>query len=138
MTQEWILKTLVGLGFSQQEVEVYLLLRYGPKKAIDISNELKIYKRKVYRILRKLQKTKIIEAKTTVPTQFQAISLDSFLDLLIKNYLREANFLEEEKTKIFANWKGYIENDSSVHDWNLQAERIQVSTEKGENKEVKK
>ena len=108
MTQEWILKTLVEMGFSQQEADVYLLLRYSPKKAIEISNELKIYKRKVYRILKKLQERKIIEAKTTVPTQFQAISLDSFLDLLIENYLNEANFLEQAKPKIFANWKSII------------------------------
>jgi sugar-specific transcriptional regulator TrmB len=109
MTQEWMLKTLVELGFSQQEAEVYLLLRYGPKKALDISNELKIYKRKVYRILKKLQKNKIIEAKTTVPTQFQAIALDNFLDLLIENYWSEANFLEEKKPKILADWKSIIE-----------------------------
>jgi sugar-specific transcriptional regulator TrmB len=109
MTQEWILKTLVELGFSLQEAEVYLLLRRGPKKAADISNELKIYKRKVYRILKKLQETKIIEAKTTVPTYFQAISLDNFLDLLIENYWSEANFLEEEKAKILADWKSIIE-----------------------------
>ena len=96
------------MGFSQQEADVYLLLRYSPKKAIEISNELKIYKRKVYRILKKLQERKIIEAKTTVPTQFQAISLDSFLDLLIENYLNEANFLEQVKPKIFANWKSII------------------------------
>ena len=108
MTQEWILKTLVELGFSQQEAEVYLLLRRGPKKAADISNELKIYKRKVYRILKKLQETKIIQAKATLPTQFQAISLDNFLDLLIENYLREVNFLEEEKPKIFAKWRSIM------------------------------
>ena len=112
MTQEWILKTLVGLGFSQQEAEVYLLLRYGPKKAIDISNELKIYKRKVYRILKKLQKTKIIEAKTTLPTQFQAISLDNYLDLLIENYFKEANFLEEHKTRMTEKWKSITERPS--------------------------
>jgi sugar-specific transcriptional regulator TrmB len=109
MTQEWMLKTLVELGFSQQEAEVYLLLRYCPKKALEISSELKINKRKVYRILKKLQETKIIQAKTGLPTQFQAISLDNFLDLLIQNYLREATFLEEEKTKIFANWRSIIE-----------------------------
>ena len=108
LTQEWILKTLIALGFSKQEAEVYLLLRWGPKNALDIANGLKIYKRKVYRILKKLQERKIIEAKTTVPTQFQAISLDSFLDLLIENYLNEANFLEQAKPKIFANWKSII------------------------------
>ena len=105
LTQEWILKTLIDLGFSQQEAEVYLLLRRGPRKVIEISEELKIYKRKVYRILKKLQKTKIIQVKATLPAQFQAISLDSFLDLLIENYLKEADFLEEQKTRMIANWK---------------------------------
>ena len=104
-----MLKTLLDLGFSQQEAEVYLLLRRGPKKAIDIADELKIYKRKIYRILKKLQKTKIVQAKATLPTQFQAVSLDSFLDMLIENYLREANFLEDEKPIIYADWKSIIE-----------------------------
>jgi sugar-specific transcriptional regulator TrmB len=105
MTQEWMLKTLVELGFSQQEAEVYLLLRYGPKNAIDISNELKIYKRKVYRILKRLKETKIIEAKPTRPTEFQMIPFDNFLESLIKNCLGEANSLEEKKSTLYSNWK---------------------------------
>jgi sugar-specific transcriptional regulator TrmB len=109
LTQEWILKTLVGLGFSQQEAEVYMLLRYGPKKAIDISNELKIYKRKVYRILKKLQETKIIEVKTTLPMQFQAIPFDNFLDLLIKASLNEVDLLEKNKPELFMKWKSITE-----------------------------
>ncbi len=108
MTQEWILKTLVELGFSKQEAEVYLLLRRGPKKATDISNELKIYKRKVYRILKKLQETQIIQAKPTKPTQFQIVPLDNFLDLLINNCLSEADLLEHRKAKLFANWNSII------------------------------
>jgi sugar-specific transcriptional regulator TrmB len=106
LTQEWILKTLIELGFSKQEAEVYLLLYSdGPKKVKDIADELKIYRRKVYRILKKFQETKITEAKTTMPMQFQVIPFDNFLDLLIKNCLDEANFLEDKKPKIFANWK---------------------------------
>jgi sugar-specific transcriptional regulator TrmB len=106
LTQEWILKTLIELGFSEDEAEVYLLLyTNGPKKAKDIIDELKIYKRKVYRILKKLQDTKIIQAKPTHPTQFQIIQFDNFLDLLIKNCLDDANLLEARKPKLFANWK---------------------------------
>jgi sugar-specific transcriptional regulator TrmB len=113
MTQEWIIKTLTSLGFSQQEIEVYLLLRLGPKKAKEIADELKIYKRKIYRILKKLQEIKIVQAQTTQPTQFQVIPLDDFLDMLIKNRVSEANYLEAEKPKIFADWKSIIERTDS-------------------------
>ena len=109
LTQEWILKTLIELGFKQKEAEVYLLLRNGPKKVKDIADELKIYQRKVYRILKRLQETKIIQAKPTHPAQFEIIPFDNFLDLLIKNCLDEANLLEQRKSKLFANWKSIIE-----------------------------
>ncbi len=106
LTQEWILKTLIDFGFKREEAEIYLLLyRNGPKTANDISVELKIYRRKVYRILKQLQETKIINGKTNRPTKFEVIPFDKFLDLLMKNYLNEANLLEESKPKLFANWK---------------------------------
>lgn len=110
LTQEWILKTLIEFGLSKHEAEVYLLLhREGSKKAKDIADELKIHKRKVYRILKKLKETKIIDAKKTTPKQFQVIPIDNFIDLLIKNCLDKVNYLEEEKPKIFANWKSIFE-----------------------------
>ena len=110
MTQEWILKTLIELGFKREEAEVYLLLnKDGPKKAKDITDELKIYKRKVYRILKKLQETRIIQAKPTHPVQFEIIPFDNFLDLLIENSLNEASLLEQKKPKLFANWKSITE-----------------------------
>jgi len=110
MTQEWMLRTLLDLGFSQQEAEVYLLLRYGPKKVIEISSELNIYKRKVYRIVKRLKETKIIQAKPTKPTQFQIVPFDNFLDLLINNFLNEADLLEHRKAELFASWKSIIRN----------------------------
>jgi sugar-specific transcriptional regulator TrmB len=105
-----MLKTLTELGFSKHEAEVYLLLyRDGPKKAKDIADELKICKRKVYRVLKRLQETKIIQVQTKKPTQFQVISFDNVLDRLIEECLGKVNFLEEEKPKILANWRSFTE-----------------------------
>lgn len=106
MSKKWLLKTLNSLGFSKEEANIYFLLsRGGPKKAKDIAFESKISIRKVYRILKKLQETKIIEAKTTRTIEFQVIPFDNFLDLLVKNCLKEVNLLEEKKPEILANWK---------------------------------
>jgi sugar-specific transcriptional regulator TrmB len=45
MSREWILKTLIELGFSEEEAEIYFLLsRDGPKKAKEIADKLKIRK----------------------------------------------------------------------------------------------
>lgn len=74
-----------------------LLYKGGPKKAKDITSELKIQKRKVYRILKKLQETKIIQAIATKPTQYPIVSFDNFLDLLINNRLSEIRKLADVK-----------------------------------------
>ena len=106
MTQEWILRTLIELGFKREEAEVYLLLyKDGPKKAKDITEILKICKSKVYRILKRLQENKMIQATSANTTYFEVIQLDNFLDLLVKNCLNEANLLEERKLELFAKSK---------------------------------
>lgn len=117
MTQEWILKTLMELGFKQEEAEIYLLLtKGGPKKASEISNELKIYRRKVYRILKKLEKNLLVKTKSTY---FQIVPFDNFLDSIIQNCLTEASQLENEKPVFFAKWK-LLQKDRSIDDNNAK------------------
>jgi len=109
MTQEWLLKTLIDLGFSKNEAEVYLLLyKEGPKKAKDIAQALRVYKRKVYRTLKNLQQTNIVLSTSLVPATFSAVSFDLVLDQFTKANLEQANRLEKNKEKIVALWKSGI------------------------------
>jgi sugar-specific transcriptional regulator TrmB len=106
MTQEWMLKTLLDLGFKKQDAEVYVLLvMNGPKSARDIADVLGTYKRKVYRIIKNLQNMKVANATSTVPAEFSAISFDKVLDMLIKANIEEANRMEQKKDKMFSLWK---------------------------------
>jgi sugar-specific transcriptional regulator TrmB len=115
LTQEWMLKTLLDLGFKQQDAEVYMFLALnGPKRAREIAGALKTYKRKVYRTLKTLQNMKVTSATLTIPAEFFAISFDKVLDMLIKANVEEANRIEQEKEVMFALWKKSITGNQNA------------------------
>jgi hypothetical protein len=64
MRREWVLKTLVDLGLSQVEAEVYFFLaQAGPVKGRDVTNTLKLYKHQLYRSLKeKMGQAKDLQA----------------------------------------------------------------------------
>jgi sugar-specific transcriptional regulator TrmB len=105
MTNEWIRDTLTNLGFKQNEAEVYTFLALnGSQKVKSIVEALKIHKRQVYRILKKLEDTGIINPSNNHPTYFSAISCDKLLDKLKDVNLEEAANIEAEKDKIITFW----------------------------------
>lgn len=109
-----MIKTLVDLGFKQQDAQVYVYLALnGPKKAKDIVTALKTYKRQVYRSLRKLQNKEIVNATPELPASFSVISLDKLLELLAKASLEEARRIEREKDGILRLWKSSVKRNSS-------------------------
>ena len=113
LTQEWMLKTLVNLGFEQQDAEVYVYLALnGPKKAKDIATALKTYERQVYRSLKKLQNKEIVNATPDLPANFSVISLDKLLDLLARASLEEARRIEQERDRILRLWKSSVKRNS--------------------------
>jgi sugar-specific transcriptional regulator TrmB len=113
MTQEWMLKTLVDLGFKQQDAEVYVFLALnGSQKAKAIADALKTYRRQVYRTLKELQNREIINATSNLPAQFSAIPFDKVLGLFIRANMEEADRIEEKKDEILALWKSTIKADS--------------------------
>jgi sugar-specific transcriptional regulator TrmB len=114
LTQEWMLKTLVNLGFKQKDAEVYVYLALnGPRKAKDIVTALKTYERQVYRSLKKLKNKEIVNATPEPPANFSVISLDKLLDLLAKASLEEARRIEQEKDSILRLWKSSAKSNSS-------------------------
>jgi sugar-specific transcriptional regulator TrmB len=114
LTQEWMLKTLMDLGFKRDEAKVYVLLALnGSYEAKKIMDNLKIYKRKVYRILKKLESKKIVYATSEIPAQFSAIPFNRVLDLLIRDTREEANRIEEKKEEILALWRFNTKEDTA-------------------------
>lgn len=115
MTQQWMLKNLINLGFKPKDAEVYVFLALnGPKKAKDIADALQIHNRQVYRILKKLQNREIINATANRSAQFSAVSFDKVLDKLIKVNMDEANSLEDKKGEILALWKSNIAKQPAI------------------------
>lgn len=108
-----MLKTLQEFGFTQQDAEVYVFLALnGSKEARKITSALKIYKRQVYRILKKLKRQNLLNATTDLPAQFSVIPLDKLLDFFIRANLAEAKRIEERKDEILSLWNSSIKNYS--------------------------
>jgi sugar-specific transcriptional regulator TrmB len=109
-----MLKTLTTLGFKETEAQVYVsLTTEGPQHARDIAEALRIYKRKLYRDLRKLQQKGLVNASQEQPAQFSAVSFEKIIDLLIKTHLKEARRIEREKQEILSQWHLIMNNKSS-------------------------
>jgi sugar-specific transcriptional regulator TrmB len=93
---------------------VYVFLTTeGPQHVRDIAEALRIYKRKLYRGLRKLQQKGRVNVSQEHPAQFSAVSFDKILDLLIKTHLKEARRIELEKQEILSQWHLIMNNKSS-------------------------
>jgi sugar-specific transcriptional regulator TrmB len=106
MTQEWMFKTLIDLGFKQKDAEVYVFLALnGPQGVKEIADSTKTYKRKVYRILKKLQSNEIVRTTFDLPTKFSVVAFNKLLDLLISDNEEEANRIEEKKDEILTLWR---------------------------------
>jgi sugar-specific transcriptional regulator TrmB len=108
-----MLKTLTTLGFTETDAQVYVyLITEGPQQARSIAEALKIYKRKLYRGLRKLQQKGMVNASQEYPAQFSAVPFDKILELLIKTHLKEAQRIEQEKQEILNQWHSIINKQS--------------------------
>lgn len=106
MSQEWIIRTLVGLGLKRTDAKVYLFLaKTGPQKARDITNALKIYKQQLYRSLKNLRAKGMVNATLEHPARFSAVSLEKALDLFIKAKREEAQNIEQNKDEILSIWQ---------------------------------
>jgi sugar-specific transcriptional regulator TrmB len=106
LTQEWLLKTLIELGFKEHDARVYIFIALtGPRKAKDIVVGLATYKRKVYRSLKRLENNGMVIVSSRVPAEFSAIPFDQVLDLLRMETLKESDQMEKKKDYYLELWK---------------------------------
>jgi sugar-specific transcriptional regulator TrmB len=112
MSREWVLKTLVSLGLSQVEAEVYFFLaQAGPVKGRDIAQTLKLYKKKVYRGLKSLQAKGMVNATLERPARFSAVSLERVLDQFMKAKMGQAKGLQASREELLSTWRLMMEQD---------------------------
>jgi sugar-specific transcriptional regulator TrmB len=106
MSQEQVLKTLMALGLTRLDSEVYIFLsKKGPLKGIEITSGLKAQKQPLYRSLKNLQSKGIVTSTLEHPSRFTAVSFDKVVDMFIKTKMAEAQSMQENKSEILAHWQ---------------------------------
>jgi len=114
MSREWVLKTLVGLGLSEVEAEVYIFIaQAGPVKGRDIAEKLKLYKKLVYRSLKRLQAKGMVNTTFERPARFSAVSLEKILGFFMKAKTEQAKNLQSNREKLLSSWRSMIEKSSN-------------------------
>ena len=113
MIQEWMLRTLVDLGFSQGEAEVYVFLALnGEHKVSGIAEALGTRRHRVYRILKRLESLQIVSGTKKLPSRFTVLPFDKTMNLLARDSLQEARRIEQKKDDILALWDSYVKKDN--------------------------
>jgi sugar-specific transcriptional regulator TrmB len=116
MSREWVLKTLVNLGLSEVEAEVYLFLaQAGPVNGIDMAKTLKLHKHQVYLSLKSLQTRGMVRATHELTTQYAAVSLEKVLDQFMKEKKKQAKALQANREELLSNWHSMIEKNSATN-----------------------
>jgi sugar-specific transcriptional regulator TrmB len=104
--QEKLLKTLVNVGLTQLDAEVYLLLaKKGPIKARDATKALKLSKQRFYPIIKNLQRKGVVTATLEHPAMFSAVAFKKVLDLFVKSKMAEAQHVQKHKEDLLLDWQ---------------------------------
>jgi sugar-specific transcriptional regulator TrmB len=105
LSQERIFRTLLSLGLSQTDFNVYLLLAAkGPKKAKNIANSLKITKQQLYSSLKKLKNRRIITVTSHHPATYSAVTFEKVIDQIINVKVDQSKAIKENKDQLLAIW----------------------------------
>jgi len=113
MSREWLLQTLIGLGLSQTEAKIYLLLsQSGPLRRIEIASTLKLNKKQLCRTLKNLQCKGCVEATLERPTLFSAVLIEKVLNHFMNSKEKQANILQAKRSDLLSAWRSMIEKDS--------------------------
>jgi sugar-specific transcriptional regulator TrmB len=109
-----VLKTLVGLGLTRLDSQIYIFLaKKGPQRGNEISKGLKVQKQQLYRSLKSLQSKGIVDASLEHPARFSAVTFDKVVDIFVKAKMAEANQIQENKEEILASWKAMAVGETS-------------------------
>lgn len=91
-----LLPKLVKLGFSKQEAEIYLtLIKDGVLPAKEIASRMNILPHAVYRIIKKLEKKKLVAIITSSPLTFYVLPSE----LALSAYVKEKSLQLEKEAK---------------------------------------
>lgn len=104
--------TLVNLGFTKTEAEVYILLdALSPQTARDIAITLDLYNSQTFRVLKRLQINGAIAISSEHPTRYSSVVFEKVLDLLFDAKKEQHDALLASKKDLLSTWRSIIERD---------------------------
>lgn len=107
-----MLKTLMNLGFTESESQIYVFLTTeDPTKTGDISEALKMQKNQLYRSLKSLQLKGIVTVSQDGLVRFSAVPFEKVLDCLVKAKIEQQKALQESKEELLSTWQAIIKKD---------------------------
>jgi sugar-specific transcriptional regulator TrmB len=82
LSNEWMIRTLVNMGFTLNDAKIYVFLATeGPQKRKNIAIILNLRMHQVCSSLKELQKLQMVTSLTSHSVTFSAISFEKALDL---------------------------------------------------------
>jgi len=107
---------LTDFGLTNKEAEVYLFLaKYEALTGGEITNQTKIARSLVYRILKSLQTKGLVEPTLESPTRFVAIPFEKAINLIIKTKQEEALQIERARNDLLDDWKNISKNKPKLN-----------------------
>ena len=114
MTQEWLKKTLVSLGLSQIDAEVYVFLSTrGFHNIKSIAEALHMRKQQLYQILKNLQSRGIVNVSHELPEYFSAVRIEEIIDNIINAKKEQAITLQQNKEELLLCWRALTNKNNS-------------------------
>ena len=112
MSKKRIIKALKGLGLSNIDTQVYILLaKNGPHEMREIALALNLHWRKINRSLKELQSINIVKASIECPLEFVAVPFEEVIDLFIEVKREQARTIQESKEELLSTWRSVTEKD---------------------------
>ncbi len=112
MSNERIIKALKGLGLSNIDVQVYVLLaKDGPHTEKEIAKMLELQERQVHRSLKSLQRIEIVKAIGRHPVQYFAVPFKDVIDLFIEVKKEQAKNMQKSKEELLSSWRNTIKEE---------------------------
>ncbi len=107
--EEEATQILNRLGLTSSQTKVYLtLLKLETATAKTISNNSKVARQEVYRLLVELENKSLVERIIAVPTEFKAVPIENGLSFLIGERKKELSEIQKEANKLSPKIKSYL------------------------------
>jgi sugar-specific transcriptional regulator TrmB len=101
-----VLKSLMSLGISQSDAEVYIYLaKNGPRKVSELSNALRLSRQQLYLNLKTLREKQIVKTSNKKPSIFSAIAFEEVINQLVKIKKEQSAVILETKRELLSSWK---------------------------------